>query len=47
MREARVRPTLEVWMRTEEVHVNRVLDRASGLYLLDLPERPDVSGARA
>jgi predicted DNA-binding protein with PD1-like motif len=34
VREARVHPTLEVWMRTEDVPVRRVHDAASGL---DLP----------
>jgi predicted DNA-binding protein with PD1-like motif len=38
--EAWVHPTLEVWLRTEDVPVRRVPDAASGLTLLDLPE-PD------
>ena len=37
--EARVHPTLEVWLRTEPVPVRRVRDEASGLDLLDLPDR--------
>jgi predicted DNA-binding protein with PD1-like motif len=36
--EAWVHPTLEVWLRTEDVPVGRVADEASGLTLLDLPE---------
>jgi predicted DNA-binding protein with PD1-like motif len=39
-KEARVHPTLEVWLRTEDVVVRRSRDEASGLDLLDLPERP-------
>jgi predicted DNA-binding protein with PD1-like motif len=39
IKEARVRPTLEVWLRTENVPVRRVRDQATGLDLLDLPER--------
>ena len=39
IREARVHPTLEVWLRTEEIAVRRVRDEASGLDLLDLPQR--------
>ena len=35
--EAWVYPTLEVWLRTEDVHVGRVEDEHSGLDLLDLP----------
>lgn len=38
IKEARVRPTLEVWLRTEEIPVRRVRDKAIGLDLLDLPE---------
>jgi predicted DNA-binding protein with PD1-like motif len=37
--EARVYPTLEVWLRTERIPVRRVQDEKSGLDLLDLPER--------
>ena len=44
IREARVRPTLEVWLRTERIPVRRVQDKATGLYLLDLPERPGHMG---
>ncbi len=39
VKEARVRPTLEVWLRTEEGPVRRTRDAATGLDLLDLPER--------
>jgi predicted DNA-binding protein with PD1-like motif len=39
VKEARAFPTLEVWLRTEEIPVRRVRDAASGLELLDLPER--------
>jgi predicted DNA-binding protein with PD1-like motif len=39
IKEARVRPTLEVWLRTEATPVRRARDVASGLDLLDLPER--------
>ena len=35
--EALVYPTLEVWLRTEDVRVGRVEDDYSGLDLLDLP----------
>ncbi len=38
--EARVFPTLEVWLRAETTAVRRVLDPATGLDLLDLPQRP-------
>ncbi len=41
--EARVRPTLEVWLRTEATPVWRARDAASGLDLLDLPERQSTS----
>jgi predicted DNA-binding protein with PD1-like motif len=34
-----VRPTIEMWLRPEEVGVNRAPDEESGLALLDLPER--------
>jgi predicted DNA-binding protein with PD1-like motif len=37
VKEARVRPTLEVWLRTERVPVQRRRDQATGLDLLDLP----------
>ena len=37
VRELRVHPTLEVWLRTEDVPVRRSHDAASGLDLLDLP----------
>ncbi len=39
VKEARVHPTLEVWLRTEDVPVRRAKDEATGLDLLDLPER--------
>jgi len=38
IQEATVHPTLEVWLRTEDVPVRRAEDPASGLDLLDLPE---------
>lgn len=37
--DARVHPTLEVWLRTEGIEVARVRDEDSGLDLLDLPQR--------
>jgi predicted DNA-binding protein with PD1-like motif len=40
--EARVHPTLELWLRTEEIEVRRTRDAAIGLDLLDLPERAGV-----
>ena len=39
IKEARVHPTLEVWLRTEDMPVRRSHDSASGLDLLDLPDR--------
>ena len=36
IKEARVHPTLEVWLRTEDVAVRRSRDQATGLDLLDL-----------
>ena len=39
IKEARVHPTLEVWLRTEDIAVRRAKDQASGLDLLDLPTR--------
>ena len=39
--EARVHPTLEVWLRTEDLPARRTPDAATGLDLLELPERPD------
>jgi predicted DNA-binding protein with PD1-like motif len=39
VKELRVHPTLELWLRTEPVPVRRVHDAGSGLDLLDLPER--------
>jgi hypothetical protein len=39
IKEARVRPTLEVWLRTESTVVRRAPDPASGIDLLDLPNR--------
>jgi predicted DNA-binding protein with PD1-like motif len=38
IQEATVHPTLEVWLRTEDVTVRRARDPSSGLDLLDLPE---------
>ena len=38
VKELRVHPTLELWLRTEDVPVRRVHDDPSGLDLLDLPE---------
>jgi uncharacterized protein len=38
LREARVHPTLEVWLSAEDVPVQRAHDAASGLDLLDLPQ---------
>ena len=40
LQEGQAHPTIEVWLRTEDVEVRRVKDEASGLDLLDLPERP-------
>lgn len=37
VKEGRVHPTLEVWIRTEAARVRRTRDDASGLDLLDLP----------
>jgi uncharacterized protein len=37
LKEARVRPTLEVWLRTEDIDVRRAKDPDTGLDLLDLP----------
>ena len=39
IKEARVHPTLEVWLRTEDIAVRRAKDEVSGLDLLDLPTR--------
>jgi uncharacterized protein len=39
VKEARVRPTLEVWLRTESITVQRRRDPATGLDLLELPQR--------
>jgi len=43
IKDLRVHPTLEVWLRTEDVPVRRVQDAATGLDLLDLPERISFS----
>jgi predicted DNA-binding protein with PD1-like motif len=43
VKEARVHPTLEVWLRTEAVSVRRARDEATGLDLLDLPQRAAAS----
>jgi predicted DNA-binding protein with PD1-like motif len=45
IQEARVHPTLEVWLRTEDIAVRRARDPASGLDLLQLPQR--IQGAPA
>ncbi|HEX3244636.1 MAG TPA: DUF296 domain-containing protein [Chloroflexota bacterium] len=37
--DARIHPTLELWLRTEPITVRRARDAATGLDLLDLPER--------
>jgi uncharacterized protein len=37
--EATVHPNAEIWLRPEPETVRRTLDDASGLYLMDLPER--------
>jgi predicted DNA-binding protein with PD1-like motif len=39
IKEARIRPTGEVWLQTEKIAVRRTKDPATGLDLLDLPER--------
>jgi uncharacterized protein len=38
LKEGRVHPTLEVWLRTEDASVRRTRDPSTGLDLLDLPE---------
>jgi len=43
IQEATVHPTLEVWLKTEDVAVRRAKDAASGLELLDLPEASEVA----
>ncbi|MCA1647396.1 MAG: hypothetical protein LC797_18705 [Chloroflexi bacterium] len=45
IKEARVHPTLEVWLRSEEVAVRRSHDATSGLDLLDLPDQIQRSAA--
>ena len=42
LKEARVHPTLEVWVRAEAATAQRRQDEATGLYLLDLPGRFDM-----
>ena|SRR5688572_17937220 len=37
LQEAVVNPTIEIWLRTEEVDVRRTTDPRTGLDLLDLP----------
>lgn len=37
--DARVHPTLEIWLRAEEIQAVRKRDETTGLDLLDLPER--------
>lgn len=44
IREARVHPTLEVWLRTEAIPVRRTRDPETGLDLLDLPQRASIGG---
>ena len=45
--EARVHPTLEVWLRTEDVPVQRAPDPGTGLDLLDLPDQmPSSPGGK-
>lgn len=39
VKEAEVHPTLELWLRSESITVTRRRDPATGLELLDLPER--------
>jgi hypothetical protein len=39
LQEAIVNPTIEVWLRTEDVNVRRTRDPETGLDLLDLPPR--------
>ncbi|MHB1416950.1 MAG: PPC domain-containing DNA-binding protein [Chloroflexota bacterium] len=39
VKEARAYPTLEVWLRTENIPVRRVKDEGTGLFLMDLPEQ--------
>jgi len=46
IQEARVHPTLEVWLRVEDVPVRRRHDPSTGLDLLDLPAQPDRPDAR-
>jgi uncharacterized protein len=43
IKEARANPTFEIWLRTEDVPVRRVHEDATGLDLLDLPERQTAS----
>lgn len=38
VQEARVHPTMEIWLRTEDIPVRRSKDPATGLDLLDLPD---------
>lgn len=45
VKEMTVRPTLEVWLRTEDVPVRRGKDPSTGLELLDLPEGSERSAA--
>ena len=41
VKEARVNPTLEIWLRAEEIPIRRVRDQETGLDMLDLPEQSD------
>ena len=48
IKEAHVHPTLEVWLRTEDVPVRRAHDSATELDLLDLPDSArSPSGGKA
>lgn len=40
LNEMTVHPNLELWLRPEEQPVNRVLDEACGLYVMQLDDRP-------
>jgi uncharacterized protein len=44
IKEARVHPTFEVWLRTEDIAVERKHEPSTGLDLLDLPERAAKTG---
>ena len=40
LNDAIVHPNLEIWLRPEAAAVHRIVDDASGLYLMDLNDRP-------